>query len=138
MTWALMTNIFGFGGMVVSIVMFIPNARSVWQYRADRAALAAVSLGSQILILTASVLWIGYSLLISAWWSLAPNVVTLGLQAFTIVVLARARSANPQRPQSRSRSSQEQASLAGELDPTAAAASDPAHGARAVGGQRAR
>jgi uncharacterized protein with PQ loop repeat len=87
----LVTDAVGFLASLASFLVLVPQAVRVRRDRHDPAALAAVSVPTQAMLLTNSLLWAVYALLIGSLWVGAPVVVNAPITATTIVLALRAR-----------------------------------------------
>lgn len=80
MNTAQVANIFGFLAAGIGIVMFMPQAISVYRTKNTKG----LSLLSFILFAIASLLWIIYGLFLNAWPVIIVNVVLLSLNSFIV------------------------------------------------------
>jgi uncharacterized protein with PQ loop repeat len=87
----LVTEAVGFLASLASFLVLVPQAVRVRRDRHDPVALAAVSVPTQAMLLTNSLLWAVYALLIGSLWVGAPVVVNAPITATTIVLAVRAR-----------------------------------------------
>lgn len=91
-------DIAGFLASVVAFAVWLPQARTVWRSRHDPHALAGVSVGTQILVLSNAVLWGVYATQESAFWVAAPGVINAPLALLCISLIVRARRPQAQVP----------------------------------------
>jgi len=84
-------NLLGLIMSGVSIVLWLPQARATWAARNRPDALAAVSLGTQVLLLVNAVGWAVYGISTDAWWVAAPSLVNGPLAIVTIVFIMQVR-----------------------------------------------
>lgn len=91
MSVELLTHVVGFTASVIAFVLWLPQAHRVWNLRHQPEALRGISLGTQSLVITNSLLWFGYGALEQAFWIAAPGFINLPLAAGTMVMVLRAR-----------------------------------------------
>ncbi len=84
-------NALGFSATVLSILMWIPQARSTWQHRNDPVRLAAISETTQWLLMACYLLWGVFGLASQSFWVAAPSVVAFPLALATVVIVRRGR-----------------------------------------------
>lgn len=87
----MMVNLIGFSASVVSFVMFIPSAKSVWDNRKDPHALQGASLGMNVMLLCNAVLWAMYGYMTSAFWVAAPGIVNAPLAILSMYFILKTR-----------------------------------------------
>lgn len=86
-----MENLLGFVAASISFVMWLPQARATWRHRHNPVELAAISLGTQFLVLVNATVWAIYAVLTEAYWSGAPGLVNLPLALLNIYLVLSAR-----------------------------------------------
>lgn len=86
-----MENFLGMFGATISFVLWLPQALLVWRQRENPAALAGVSLGTQVLIVVNATVWGLYAYVTGAFWSGAPGIVNLPLALLTGFFVLRAK-----------------------------------------------
>lgn len=74
-----------------SIVLWIPQAKSVWKNRHDHHYMSLLSTGTQWLLVTGSSAWGAYAFGMQAFWSGLPTAINLPLSLFTLTVIYKAR-----------------------------------------------
>ena len=76
---------------VISFVLWLPQASTVWSRRADTLAMAGVSLGTQFLVLANALIWGLYALETKAFWVGAPGLINapLAIGIITLVLISR-------------------------------------------------
>ena len=84
-------NTLGFGATVLSILMWIPQARSTWQNRNDPMRLAAISETTQWLLMGCYLLWGVFGIISGSFWVAAPSVVAFPLALATVIIVRRGR-----------------------------------------------
>ena len=89
-----LSNLLGFAAAVVSFVLWLPQALTVWRNRRNPARLAGVSQGTLALILVNAALWGGYALATGAFWAGAPGLVNFPLTLFTLMLVRRCATAS--------------------------------------------
>ena len=94
------TQLLGLLASALCFAMWWPQAVLVWRGRHDAAALAGVSLGTQVVLFVDEVLWVLHALRTHALWAGAPSLVNAPLALITIVLLRRARAASTKTPRS--------------------------------------
>ena len=87
----LLTEAVGFLASSVSFLVLLPQGVRVWADRDDPPALVGVSLPTQALLLTSTLVWALYAALAGAFWVGAPVVVNAPVTLMTIVVVLRSR-----------------------------------------------
>jgi uncharacterized protein with PQ loop repeat len=89
----LITEASGLLASLSGFLLWLPQARRVWQDRHDRERLAGVSLQTQVLALLGNTLWGIYALGIGSFWLGAPSVVNIPVTIMTITIVLRAQRA---------------------------------------------
>lgn len=89
----LITEASGLLASLSGFLLWLPQARRVWQDRHDRDRLAGVSLQTQVLALLGNTLWGIYALGIGSFWLGAPSVVNIPVTIMTITIVLRAQRA---------------------------------------------
>lgn len=87
----LITEASGLLASLSGFLLWLPQARRVWQDRHDRDRLAGVSLQTQVLALLGNTLWGVYALGIGSFWLGAPSVVNIPVTIMTITIVLRAQ-----------------------------------------------
>lgn len=85
-----LTDLIGIVASSISIIMFIPQAKTVWDNRSDPHALVGVSYASLALLLVNATLWLVYAILAHAIWSGIPSLVNGPLALAMIALKSRA------------------------------------------------
>lgn len=88
---AALTHLIGFAASTTAFVLWLPQARRTWTLRNDPAALSGISLGTQWLVITNSMLWFAYGWLEQAFWIAAPGFINVPLASATVYLVMRAR-----------------------------------------------
>lgn len=87
----MLEHLIGSAASVIAFALFLPQARATWRNRHNAAALRAVSLGTQWLVVTNALLWFAYGAVTQAFWIAAPGFVNLPLAMVSITLISRAR-----------------------------------------------
>ncbi len=90
-----LVNALGLAATSSSLLLWLPQARTTWQNRNDPVRLTGISAATQWLLLSSSLLWGTYGLVIQSVWVSVPNIVSIFLAVATIVILRRGRSLSP-------------------------------------------
>lgn len=87
----LLTGAVGFLATTTSFVRFLPQAIQTWKQRNDSHALSGLSLSTQWLTLTNSILWIIYGLLLGEIWVAMPSLLNAPMALFVIILIVSSR-----------------------------------------------
>lgn len=87
----LVLNAFGVVGSISSLLMFIPPAVKIFQYRNDAKALESQSLLFQWMSILSAVCWIVYGFGMNAPLSAVPSFVKIPMACASIFFVVRAR-----------------------------------------------
>ena len=87
----LITEASGLLASLSGFLLWLPQARRVWQDRHDRERLAGVSLQTQVLALVGNTLWGVYAIGIGSFWLGAPSAVNIPVTIMTITIVLRAQ-----------------------------------------------
>lgn len=86
----ILIGVLGFVASVVSFVMFLPQAITVWKFRKQPEFLKGTSRWGQWFLLLNASLWGLYAYLTGAYWSGAPGLFNGPLAIITLVLLHKA------------------------------------------------
>lgn len=81
----------GAAGSLVSVVLWVPQARRTFAQRHDRDALAGLSLGTLALVMLNATLWLLYSATVGSYWPGLPGLVTFPLSMMMFWLAWRSR-----------------------------------------------
>lgn len=87
----LITEVSGLLASITGFLVWLPQARRVWQDRHDPERLSGVSLQTQALSLAGNVLWLVHAVGIGSFWLGAPSVVNIPVIVLTIALVRRAQ-----------------------------------------------
>lgn len=82
----MIVNILGFLANLTSLILWIPQARTTWENRNSFGALSGISLITQLLVVTNTILWCVYGLMINNFWLPLGTIIILPLACFTIFI----------------------------------------------------
>lgn len=90
-SYMLGTNALGIMASIIAFLLFVPQAMRAWDARNQPAAMSAVSIGTQVLLLTNAIVWALYGLGTHAFWVAAPGIVNgpLALVVMSLVIRSR-------------------------------------------------
>lgn len=88
----MLVNAVGFLGNALSVLLFLPNALTVWRNRHDSHALKGVSRYMQYGILANASTWAVYAWLTGAYWAAAPGLFNAPLAIFVLTLLHRSKT----------------------------------------------
>ena len=94
MTTEVLTQVFGFLASLITFILWVPQSTHTWKNRNKPEVLKGISLGTQWLMITSSIFWLGYAILAPAYWSGAPCLINIPLAAITIFLIHRSRKQN--------------------------------------------
>ena len=94
----LATQAIGMMASLLSFVLWVPQAVTVWRWRADPDRLAAVSMSTQMLLLANTILWCAYAALTNSFWVGASGLINAPLAVMVACILWRSRRAVPAVP----------------------------------------
>lgn len=83
-------TVLGVTGNIFSVVLFVPNALTVYRHRKDTAAMRGVSATMQLFVLGNALTWFLYAWVTQAWWVAAPGAFNAPLAVFVLVLIWRA------------------------------------------------
>jgi len=85
------TEIVGFVASLVSLVLWWPQAATVWKFRNDPGELAGISRTGQYLLIISGAIWTVYAVLTQSVWLAVSVSTNIPLGVLTLVILAQAR-----------------------------------------------
>ena len=89
----LLTEASGFLASITGFLVWLPQAKRVWQDRKDPARLAGVSIPTQVLSLAGNVLWLVHAIGIGSFWLGAPSVNNVPVILLTVYLVRRSQTA---------------------------------------------
>lgn len=91
----LLESVIGALAAVISFVLWLPQAVTMWRNRNDPKALAGMSQGTLWLVVCNASLWFLYAYLTQAFWTGAPGLVNLPLAIFGLLLINRSKGQVP-------------------------------------------
>ncbi len=82
--------VLGFVGSMISFILWMPQAKKVWNVRKDPHALKGVSIATQVLVIINALVWFAYAFVLNEFWVGAAGFINLPLAILTILLIAKA------------------------------------------------
>lgn len=86
-----MLHVIGFFANLISMILWIPQAKTTWLNRNNPEVLKGISFGTQILVAINTTLWCIYGLMIKSYWLAFGIVMILPLSILTIMLKIRVK-----------------------------------------------
>ncbi|GAB2022844.1 hypothetical protein RyT2_19180 [Pseudolactococcus yaeyamensis] len=86
-----MVNSIGMIANLLSVVLWLPQARTTWQNRNNPQAIKGISLGTQFLTAANTICWCMYGVITHDFWLPLGTIVILPLALFTIIIKLKSK-----------------------------------------------